>query len=538
LPRPSSSAPLSVRLTWLAVFRTAAISLLLVVLSARLIANRTVNTLSFGDFTSFALIAISYGFTLVFGFLIRRRAVDERIAWLQVVSDVLVASAAVFLTNGADSPFSFVYLLAIIGASVLLFRRGAFAAASLSSVSYVSIVLALNSGLFGRVMGDTVRDLRQISFDLVTQLLAQWFIAVLAGYVAQQLSTTGGQLSARERDLRELSTLQLQIVTAMPSGLLTCDLKGLVNFVNPAAEAILGTQPEVLGREIEHLLPTIRRITPNTRRNELTVTTPNGERILGLTVSPLDPTQQSLLVVFQDLTHLRRLETELHRIDHLANLGRLSATLAHEVRNPLASMRGAAQMLMGDSKAGTHDERLSKLIVRESDRLAALVEDYLRLASPPPPTRTRRALDNIIRETVEMLRADPEFAMTQIELRLETLFADVDEGQMKQVLINLLRNAVTASRGQERVAVRLKASGSAALLEVWDGAGGIAPEDHERIFEPFFTTTERGTGLGLPTVRTIVQAHGGTIDVASARSTGTTFTIRFPLNPEVDPAAT
>ncbi len=528
--KPSSSQPLKVRFTWLSVFRTGAISLLLLVLSVRLYSNpnRTVDTFSVGDVASFALIAISYGVTLVFGFLIRRKSVNERIAWLQVVSDVLVASGAVFLTAGVESPFSFVYLLAIIGASVLLFRRGAIVTAILSAVSYVSIVAVVNVGLF-TPGGMKAHSLRQLGFDVISQLLAQGFIAVLAGYVAEQLSRTGGQLSARERDLRELATLQLQIVTAMPSGLLTCDLQGQVNFVNPAAEAILGPMEVLTNQRIDDLLPDIRRIKPHTRRNELTVETANGERILGLTVTPLDRTEQSLLVVFQDLTQLRRLENELHRMDDLANLGRLSATLAHEVRNPLASMRGAAQMLVGDSKPGSSDERLAKLIVRESDRLAALVDDYLRLARPPPPTRVRRALDGIVRETVEMLRADPEFAMTPIETRLDEVTADVDEGQLKQVLINLLRNAVTVSAENDRVAVVLKAADNQAVLEVWDSAGSIDPQDHERIFEPFYTTHEHGTGLGLPTVRTIVQAHGGTISVASARATGTTFTIRFPL---------
>ncbi len=530
MPKPSSNPPLEVRFTWLSVFRTGAISLLLVVLSARLISNRTVETLSFGDFTSFALIAISYGFTIVFGFLIRRRFLDDRIAWLQVVSDVLVASAAVFLTNGADSPFSFVYLLAIIGASVLLFRPGAMVAALLSALSYIVLVLTLNGAIFGTI--SEARSLPEVGFEVVTQLLAQAFIAVLAGYVAQQLSKTGGELSARERDLRELANLQHQIVTAMPSGLLTCDLEGRVNFVNPAAESILGPLSSLLGREVNELLPTIRRIQPNTRRNELTVPTPSGERILGLTVTTLD-SEHSLLVVFQDLTHLRRLETELDRIDHLANLGRLSATLAHEVRNPLAAMRGAAQMLNGDAKAGSHDERLSKLIMRESDRLGALVDDYLRLARPPPPTRTKQKLDSIVRETVEMLRADPEFAMTPIETKLAQVEAEVDEGQLKQVLINLLRNAVTVSAENDCVAVSLDAEDQQAVLSVWDAAGTIAPEDHERIFEPFFTTHAHGTGLGLPTVRTIVQAHGGTIAVASSLAGGTTFTIRFPLRVEI-----
>jgi two-component system sensor histidine kinase HydH len=143
------------------------------------------------------------------------------------------------------------------------------------------------------------------------------------------------------------------------------------------------------------------------------------------------------------------------------------------------------------------------------------------------------SVDDIIRETVEMLRADAEFAMTAIELTLEPLRADVDEGQMKQVLINLLRNAVTVSGQNDRIAVRLAADGARARLEVWDSVGAIAAGDVERIFEPFFTTTERGTGLGLPTVRTIVHAHGGTIRVASARETGTTFIIEFPLNAEL-----
>ncbi len=502
-------------------------SLLLIVLTVRLAANRTTQSLTISDYASFALITVSYAFTVVFGVLIRRRNVDERIAWLQVGSDVLVASVAVFLTNGADSPFSVAYLLAIIGASVLLFRRGAMVAAFMSTTSYVSIVAVVNGGLFSPHFPN--RDLTRVGFDIVTQLLAQWFIAVLSGYVAEQLSATGGQLSARERDLRELANLQHQIVTAMPSGLLTCDQDGHVNFVNPTAESILGPLGDVLGREIEGLLPAIRRVKPNTRRNELTVPTPSGERILGLTVTPLDRDERSLLVVFQDLTHLRRLETELHRIDHLANLGRLSATLAHEVRNPLASMRGAAQMLAADAAAGSADHKLANLIVRESDRLGALVEDYLKLARPPPPNRQPHRLDAIVQETVEMLRADPHFAMTAIEARLDSVVASVDEGQLKQVLINLLRNAVTASANNDKVSIVLSAQDGQAVLRVWDSGGSIAPEDHERIFEPFYTTQEHGTGLGLPTVKTIVHAHGGTIGVTSAPSTGTTFTIRFPL---------
>jgi two-component system sensor histidine kinase PilS (NtrC family) len=249
-----------------------------------------------------------------------------------------------------------------------------------------------------------------------------------------------------------------------------------------------------------------------------------------------------LLIVFQDLTELRRIEKELDSIDHLATLGRLSAQLAHEIRNPLSAMRGSAQMLVGDT-AGAPGERLAKLIVREADRLGGLVEGYLKLARPPPPQLQPTRLDAVVRETLELLRADPAFAGVQVDEHLEPLEAVCDAGQLKQVLINLLRNAaqaISGVKGRGRIRIRVTSGADGPVLEVWDSAGALAPEDRQRIFEPFFTRARGGTGLGLSTVHSIVHAHGGTVSVDSSPATGTTFSVKLRTAPalaaEAEPA--
>lgn len=471
------------------------------------------------DYASFGLIALSYVFTLINGLLLRMGRVGRGAAWVQIPFDVVVASSVVFLSGGARSPFGFLFLVSIIGAAVLLGWRGAVVGLA-GAVSGYAFVMGAQVWLQGEVAD------QRFGTELIVQVLAQLLIAVLSGYVGEQLSRAGGSLSARERDLEALTELQNEIVRAMPSGLVTCDREGIVSYANPAAEAIFGlAAPVMIGRELDGLIRGAGRA-PHGRRIERRVDTPRGERTLGLSITPLSGAE-GLLVVFQDLTELRRVEQELSRIDHLATLGRLSAQLAHEIRNPLAAMRGSAQMLVSDA-AGAPSERLAKLIVRESDRLAELVEGYLKLARPPPPKLSPTRLDDLVRETLELLRADPSFSSVPVEDALEVVSASADAGQLKQVLINLLRNAaqaVAASHGRIRVTVTTDEA--APTLRVWDSAGAIAAEDVSRIFEPFFSKAKGGSGLGLSTVQTIVQAHGGTISVSSSSATGTQFSVKL-----------
>ncbi len=519
---------LKVKLTWVVVFRTVAISLLLIVSVLRLVSEP--GEFSTADSLSFALIAGVYLVTLVYGLLLRKGlGVSRRAAAAQVVGDIILASSLVYLTGAADSPFVFTYSLAVVGAAILLFRKGAFLTAAASSGAFSVLSLAVHLGQLRPPTGSQPMSVSRLAFVLATNALAQFLIAALAGYLAEQVTRTGGRLSAREADLKELVALQNRIVNAMPSGLLTCDDKGVITFINPAAVAILGQSPsDRLPKHMDELLPGALKLPRTTRRAELSVETPNGRRVLGLAVTPLEEKGGALLVVFQDLTYLRRMQEELKRIDRLASLGRVSAQLAHEIRNPLASMRGSAQLLGDEVQNSPHSVRLAQIIVRESDRLASLVEGYLELARPPPPARENIRIDSVVAETVEMLRADPMTNGVVLEESLTPVDGLADAAQLRQVLINLLRNALTAVGKGGTVRVTVDEASNQARIRVWDSAGSIPADDLTRIFEPFYTTSAAGTGLGLSTVHAIVQAHAGLIAVTSSASQGTTFTVALP----------
>jgi two-component system sensor histidine kinase PilS (NtrC family) len=509
-----------------------ATSLMLAAIAIRLVAHPTAYELSREDSASLVVIVSVYAATLGYAVFIRRGRVGRGLAYVQIVGDLVLASALVYLTGGAESPFTFAYLLAIVLGSILLYRPGALLAATLASVAFSGLTLAIQTGMIRPPNGSEIPATGRLAFAIASNVLAQFLIAVLAGYLSKQLSTTGGTLSLREADLREMATLQRQILTCMPSGLISCESDGTIIFVNRAASAILGIA-EGSGGQIEEVVPGIRRLNPDSRRAELQINTPSGQKILGLALTALEGEDGAFLVVFQDLTQLRRTEAELQRIDRLAALGTLAAQLAHEIRNPLASMRGSAQMIAAGDSDSTGSVRLANILVREADRLSTLVENFLRFSRPPPPVLSRQSLRRIIVDMLEVLSADPFTRGIALTTQLAEVSAEVDADQMTQALINILRNAFAAAGSSGEVRIFLEESAQGPQIRIWDSAGSIPKANLERIFEPFFSTRESGTGLGLSTAHSIVRAHGGTIHVTSSPERGTEFTLGLPATKEV-----
>lgn len=512
---------------WLVLFRTVAASLSLVVTVVRLL-TQPAQEPSRADSLSFAVIAGAYVLTVVTGLRLRRGTAGRLDATVTVVGDVLIATGLVYLSGGADSPLTFLYSLAVIGAAVVLDWRGALAAAAVSAFAFTALLLVIRLTTPADVV--TVPGGR-VLFVLGSNALALVLIAVLSGYLSRQLSATGGALSQSEADLRRLGRLQQLILSSMPSGLVTCDVERRVTFLNSAASGILQVDDGLgVGQPLEQLLPGVSGLTPRSVRGELRVRTPGGNRVLGLSVSPLEGEAGALLIVFQDLTDLRRMEEDLKRTDRLASLGALSAQLAHEIRNPLAAMRGSAQLLAQEQSTDAVVQKLTGILTREADRLARLVEDFLRFARPPEPQRRPVALDALLSETVEMLRADPMAREVMMEVRApEALTAPVDPDQLRQVLINLVRNGFQAAGPRGTVRVALARAEKEAQIRVWDSAGSITEEMMGHLFEPFFTTRNGGTGLGLSTAHSIIRAHGGSIRVTSHPADGTEFLVGLPL---------
>ena len=529
---PSSSAAeaneagdvLRPRLIWVTLFRTGAASLLLLVNGLRLLARPEPAVLTGRDVISLWLVGSIYLLVLVQALFLRDSKPGSRSAVLHVAGDVAIATVLVFLTGGPESPFAFSYLLAVVGAAILLGQRGALLAAAGCAVAFLALSAAVATGVLQLPVEAAPIPFGRLVFVCTSNVLAQFLTAVLAGFLARQLSTTGGRLSARERDLQNLSQLQHQILLAMPSGLMTCNAAGELTYVNRAAQQILG----LTGRgatTVEELIPGLRRQFAGRPRSEVTITTPSGERTLGLTVSSLSGREGDLLVVFQDLTDLRRAEQELRRADRLAELGAFSAQLAHELRNPLAAMRGSAQLLSEDGDGETR--RLIGILTRESDRLSELVDRFLEFARPPAPELRPCELDELVRQTADLLGSDPLASGVDFQVSPGGVWALVDPDQVRQVLLNLFRNALAAAGPGGKVRAYFSQAGEHVRVHVWDSAGSIPGTDLPRIFEPFFTKRSGGTGLGLSTVHSIVRAHGGQIKVTSSPSRGTEFVVQF-----------
>jgi two-component system sensor histidine kinase PilS (NtrC family) len=447
------------------------------------------------------------------------------LAWAQIGADVVIATAVVAITGWTDSVFVFMYSLAIVEGALLHFRVGAAGAVLLSLAAYVPMVLFLAPG-------------HPAVLTLFAHGGAFLASAALATYLAEQLRRTGEKLEARESDLAAVTALQEAIVQSVASGLLTLDAQDRVTFLNRAGEQITGlSNDEVRGQ------PAVRwfsALHDQTGRDESDFENARGERLrLGYTHFALrDRGGQAMgrAVIFQDLSGLRAMEERVQRSERLADIGRVAAGLAHELRNPVAAMSGSIELLRGGLELAPEDARLMDIVTREAMRLNDLVTRFLEYARPTVPRRTATDLSSLASDTLEVFANDPAAASIRIERDLAAAGCKCDPDLMRQVLWNLLANAAHAARwnhaasgGKGCVTVRTRVDADGwARLEVDDDGAGIPPQDLPRLFTPFFTTKERGSGLGLATVQRLVDAHRGTVVAGNAADGGARFVVRLP----------
>jgi two-component system sensor histidine kinase PilS (NtrC family) len=385
-------------------------------------------------------------------------------------------------------------------------------------------------------------------------------VAVLASLLGAELKRTGEALRERTRDLSRLSRLHQHTVESLMSGLLTTDRAGCITSFNPEAERITGhPAAAALGRDVEAVLPGIRQLAsaidagPSHSRVRTAYTSERGERLhLGLGAYVLKDAEgvpSGHVVIFQDVTRVVEMERELRRSERLAAIGQLSASIAHEIRNPLAAISGSIQVLEKRTPALAGDpeaSRLMAIVLRETDRLNALITDFLHYARPAPRRVTEIALGDAVDGILRMFESVRPAGVSVSSHVEPGLGLRADPEQLHQVLWNLVLNAAQAMEKGGRLEIRAaRAEGppQEALpgrrneeqaqqdwveIAVVDEGVGIPMDALDRIFDPFFTTKRGGSGLGLATVHRIVEQHGGSIRVESTLGTGTTVRVRLP----------
>jgi two-component system sensor histidine kinase PilS (NtrC family) len=499
------------KLVWLNLFRVVTVTVLLGGTAA--VSWQTRGEAEQALAPLYAVIIATYAFSIGFAVALRRRAALVSVAYGQIALDVVIASSIVSVTGGAESVFLFMFSLVVVNGAILLYRSGAVAASALAIAGYLATVWLIGPG---PTPGATTLFAHAAAFVLT---------AVLASYLAEQLRTTGERLAA-------ITGLHESIVRSMTSGLATLDPEERVTFLNPAGEAMAGLAlADVRGRRACEVFPAFE---PGQGRGEVAHVNARGEQmLLGYSSFPLVGRGDRPLgtaIIFQDLTRLRAMEEAVQRSERLADLGSVAAGLAHELRNPLASISGSVELLCAQAAPDAEDRRLRDIVLSETTRLDRLVTEFLHFARPPPLVREVTDLASVLDETLQVFAHDPAAAGLSLERVLRPTLADCDPHQIRQVAWNLLLNAAQAHHGRTggRILVSCATlSDGAVTFTVEDDGPGISPAELERIFLPFHTTKERGSGLGLATVHRIVDAHGGQVTVEAALGEGARFTVRL-----------
>jgi len=491
-----------------------------------------------------SIIAATYVSSIVFGVLLRRGLAPRRVARPMLANDLVLTSALVLVTGGALSPYTFLYALTIVAAGALSYRRGAVVVTIASLVSMLAVsLLVWVRAIDLPLSAAEVRPWEQSGIDLVRTLginaAAMVGVGALSFIFGDQLQRGAETLATTRRAAADLLTLHQDIVRSLSSGLITISPEGIVLTSNHAASEILQAAPdELAGKSIDAIMPGLASMMTGTggalRRADLVVPARGHERTIGVTVSPLRDVRDQVVgrvINFQDLTELRRLEQHARRAERLATVGQLAAGVAHEIRNPLASISGSIELLRASPQASDDDRTLMSIVHREIQRLNVLIGELLDYANPRAIQRVDFDLGVLVEEVLQVARGEHAFAEVELASAIDAplgIFAD--PAKLRQVLWNLLRNAAeAAAAGGKHVRVEAKRMGhGGARIVVTDDGKGIAPEQLARIFDPFFTTKPRGTGLGLAICHAVVQEHGGRIDVESEPDKGTQIVVSLP----------
>ena len=501
----------------------------------------------------FALIGLTYAVSVFYLVTLRFAEGHLWLVDLQFGIDALLVSAFIHVTGGITSNFSSLYLLPIIAASMIRYRRVAVQLAALSAIMYLALVAVQYVDValpLARRFSPAVElpTIRVAQYTVAINLGGFIAVALLAGSLADSLRSAGARLEDASHRIRDLRAFNEYVINSLLSGLMTTDDQGSILTFNRAASTIIGVPAsQVIGRnvvEVMQMSESVKsRLTALTAGRSLKVDCAHrtaGGRVIdvGLTASTLTFPGGGTGYVwsFQDVTDVKRLERDARLRQRLAAVGEMAAGIAHEIRNPLASMSGSIQVLRQELPLSEDQAQLMDIVLRESERLNDTIRSFLAYARPQRSTMARLDIRRILQDAATLLRNSAELRndhVIDVEVPAEPVWCEADENQIRQIVWNLATNGLRAmaNGGRLRLSVRSEQAPEGdewVVLAIKDEGCGIAPEELDAIFQPFRSSFERGTGLGLAIVHRVVTDYNGTIQVSSEVGVGTIMSVRLP----------
>ncbi len=488
------------------------------------------------------LIVATYATSAAAGLAMLRRPLPKAGAALLVAVDLAAISALLWVTGGGLSVFTVLLAVNVVVAALVVGARAAWIASVTSLMVYMVLSVGPAIGwlpLPPEQIGEAATlATPELGVAILSNTAGLLLIPGLASMLASRLQRTGGQLRRATANAAELARRNDDIVRSIASGLVTVDAEGIVRTINPAGAEMLGADAESLvGRPLAERFPALgsnELIAPG-KRAETVAVRASGERFpIGFGTSVLvdaDGNQSGILLSFQDLTEIRRLREIAAREERLAALGRLSAGLAHEIRNPLSSISGSVELVRESGTLGAEDAHLLRAVSVEVDRLNELVTTMLGFARTRELRPTAVDLGALLHDVATVARASPA-AREGVAIEVDApagILAQVDADQIRQVVWNLLKNALQASPAGTRISMCVAEDGpDHRVVEVRDRGPGLGDESEDRLFDAFFTTRTHGVGLGLALVRQIVDRHGGSVEARNHPEGGAVFRVRLP----------
>jgi two-component system sensor histidine kinase PilS (NtrC family) len=502
----------------------------------------------------FVLIGIAFAVSMIMTAIMR--VVDRPwIADLHFALDSLLVSAGVYLTGGVNTLFTPLYALPILSASTVQLRRGGLRMAAFNAILFSGLVAAqylAASGVMALPFSPASAGLPAPTIALYTvglNVFGFFAVALLAGSLAERVRRADVRLEEVTSEIADLQAFNQFVIDHLQSGLATADAQNRLLTFNRSAMTITGWTSETpIGREAAEVLQldpaAIATVDEDLRRRrskrmDYQFTRGNGTVIdIGLSVAPLPLPDGShgYLYTFQDVTEMKRYERTARMQQRLAAVGEMAAGIAHEIRNPLASMSGSMQMLRQELALTGDQAQLMDIVLKESDRLNQTIKSFLAYARPQKAEVSRLDLGTLVTETAMLLRNSPDLGerhTVTVSLPDGEVPVEGDEGQLRQILWNLATNGVRAMRDGGELCLSARneppnGGPGCAVLEISDHGVGMSAEELDDIFQPFRGAFGQGTGLGLAIVHRIVTDYGGRVDVRSVPGQGTTFAVRFP----------